>query len=71
MFKYEIGKTYETQAGDFVTVIGRTELIGYECLKCSDGIHRYDRSTHSEDAGRYTGSDHDYSEPRNFKDTTE
>lgn len=65
-FLFEIGGTYETQAGDYVTVLGRTKLVGYECLKCSDDKHRYDRSTTSVDAGRVTGTDHDYSCPDNF-----
>lgn len=67
MFKYEVGKVYETQGGVLVKTIGRTTLVGYECLVCSDGRHRYDRSTHSQDAGRVTGTDHDYSCEHNFK----
>ena len=66
-FRFEVGKQYETQCGNMVTVLGRTDLVGYECLICSDGKHRYDRSTHSSDAGRVTGTDHDYSCPDNFK----
>lgn len=66
-FRFEIGKTYETQAGDFVKVLGRTDMKGYECLICSDGKHRYDRSTSDSDAGRVTGTAHDYSCPDNFK----
>lgn len=66
-FKYVIGETYETQDGKFVTVLGRTEIRGYECLICSDNKHRYDRSTNDEDAGRVTGTAHDYSCPDNFK----
>lgn len=67
MFKFIIGETYETQSGNIVKVLSRTETKGYECLICSDGIGRYDRSTHSSDAGRVTGTDHDYSYPENFK----
>lgn len=66
-FKYTIGETYETQAGEAIQVLGRTDLTGYETLICSDGKHRYDRSDHSEDAGRVTGTPHDYSCPDNFK----
>lgn len=66
-FKFVVGETYETQEGKFVTVLDRTTTVGYECLKCSDGKYRYDRSTHSEDAGRCTGTYHDYSCPYNFK----
>jgi len=67
MFKYQIGKTYETQCGRFVIVYARTGHKDYECLLCSDGRCRYDRSAHSEDAGRVTGTAHDYSYPHNFK----
>lgn len=67
-FKFEIGKEYKTQAGETVTVLGRTDLRGYECLICSDGRYRYDRSTPDDsDAGRCTGTAHDYSCPHNFE----
>lgn len=67
-FMFEVGKEYETQAGEAVTVIGRCDrYLGYETLVCSDGRHRYDRSTGSSDAGRCTGTEHDYSDPHNFK----
>ena len=66
-FKFEVGKTYITQEGNAVKVLGRTALPGYECLKCSDEVFRYDRSDSSMDAGRVTGTNHDYSDPRNFK----
>lgn len=67
VFKFEVGKSYETQAGETVLVLGRTNTKGYECLECSDGRYRYDRSTHNTDAGRCTGTDFDYSYPHNFK----
>jgi hypothetical protein len=66
-FMFQIGQEYETQARKMVRVVGRTTIAGYECLQCSDGKYRYDRSNHSEDAGRVTGTDHDYSWPGNFK----
>ncbi len=69
-FQFEVGQTYKTQVGEEVKVLGRTEIKGYECLECSDGRYRYDRSTHSEDAGRCTGTNHDYSCPHNFVRTT-
>lgn len=56
-FMYEIGQTYVTVAGYAVKVTGRTTLKGYECLECSDGKYRYDRSTSNSDAGRCTGGD--------------
>lgn len=65
-FMFQVGEFYKTQAGDTVLVLYRTENRGYECLECSDGKYRYDRSTHSSDAGRCTGTDHDYSCPHNF-----
>lgn len=67
-YKYQIGGVYETQAGEMITVLGRADQFkGYESLICSDNKHRYDRSTHSDDAGRCTGTKHDYSCPDNFK----
>ena len=65
-FMFEIGKEYMTQDGQKVTVLGRTDIKGYECLECSDDRYRYDRSNHSSDAGRCTGTAHDYSDGRNF-----
>jgi len=66
-FMFEVGEQYETQSGEMVKVLGRTDMRGYECLICSDGKHRYDRSDHSTDAGRVTGTAHDYSYDHNFK----
>lgn len=67
-FMFKCGKEYETQAGEMVTVLGRDDgLKGYETLICSDGKHRYDRSDSNMDAGRCTGTDHDYSYMHNFK----
>lgn len=65
-FVFKIGETYETQSGNFVKVMGRTSFAGYESLLCSDRKHRYDRSTDSADAGRVTGTAHDYSDGANF-----
>ena len=66
-FQFEIGQRYQTQSGEIVKVLGRTNTVGYECLICSDKKHRYDRSTESDDAGRVTGTAHDYSCPDNFR----
>ena len=67
-FKYQVGTAYETLNGDLVTVVSRSiNLRGYETLVCSDDKHRYDRSTHSSDAGRVTGTPHDNSGIHNFK----
>lgn len=67
MCKFRVGEEYFTQEGDIVEVIGRNDgLKGYETVVCSDGLCRYDRSTPNTDAGRVTGTDHDYSYPANF-----
>lgn len=66
-FRFQLQHNYRTQAGKVVRVINRVGHRGYECLKCSDGKYRYDRSTHNEDAGRCTGTPHDYSYPHNFQ----
>ena len=66
-FMFQMRGEYETQAGKIVRVIGRTTIAGHECLQCSDGMYRYDRMGQPADAGRVTGTDHDYSYPHNFK----
>jgi hypothetical protein len=73
MYKYEVGKVYRTQRGKLVRILGRcTKYKGYETLICSDRKHRYDRSTSDNiDAGRVTGTNHDYSYQHNFKRKTE
>ncbi len=65
-FKFVVGNRYKTQAGDYIQVLDRTTTKGYECLVCADGKHRYDRSTSNSDAGRVTGTPHDYSCSDNF-----
>lgn len=68
-FRYIVGCEYRTQDGQYVKVLGRASLQhpGYESLICSDGKHRYDRSTSEDsDAGRVTGTAHDYSYVGNF-----
>lgn len=64
---FEIGKKYKTQLGHKIRVLNRCGPIGYEYLECSDGRCRYDRSTDNTDAGRVTGTSHDFSCPYNFK----
>lgn len=67
-YMFEVGKSYETQDGQMVKVLGRSDQYpGYETLICSDDKHRYDRSDGNLDAGRCTGSMHDYSCKHNFK----
>lgn len=65
-FQFQIGEYYLTQSGNYVKVMSRTNFAGYETLLCSDSKHRYDRSTTSVDAGRVTGTPHDYSDGSNF-----
>ncbi|WP_415912260.1 hypothetical protein [Neptuniibacter sp. QD37_11] len=65
-FMFEVGQSYATQKGKVIKVLDRTTSRGYECLVCSDKKHRYDRSTHSEDAGRVTATNHDFSCPDNL-----
>lgn len=66
-YKFKVGKTYLTQRGEAVRVVLRhAELRGYETVLGDDGAHRYDRSTHDSDAGRCTGTAHDYSDLDNF-----
>ena len=66
-FVFQVGQQYETQAGKLVTVLGRITLAGAQCLICSDEKYRYDRLGDPSDAGRVTGTPHDYSWPGNFK----
>ena len=64
---FRLQHNYRTQTGQVVRVLSRVGSRGYEHLKCSDGRYRYDRSTHSIDAGRCTGTKHDYPYPHNLK----
>lgn len=67
-FMFQLGDVCETQDGRRVQIIGRAQPApGYECVQCSDGMYRYDRKGRPEDAGRVTGTAHDYSHPGNFK----
>jgi hypothetical protein len=66
MSSFKINSLYACLNGSVVEVLNFTTSVGYETLVCSDGKHRYNRSTHSEDAGRVTGSPHDYSCEFNF-----
>lgn len=66
-FQIQVGHTYELQDGTTVLILGRTGYKGYETVYDEHGYHRYDRSTHSTDAGRCTGTAHDYSYPGNLK----
>lgn len=68
-FRYKVGETYTTQAGQLVKVVARFKSIfGYETVVGNDGRHRYDRSgPYADDYGRCTGTAWDYSYPHNFK----
>ena len=66
-FKVRVGGYYMLQDGTAVKIEGRYYgLRGYETVVGCDGRHRYDRSTHSSDVGRCTGTDHGYSYPFNL-----
>ena len=66
-FKVRVGGYYMLQDGTAVQIMGRYYgLRGYETVVGCDGRHRYDRSTHSSDVGRCTGTDHGYSYPLNL-----
>lgn len=67
-WRFTLGETYELQNGQHVKIVARhIQLAGYETIEDEAGIHRYDRSTHDSDAGRVTGTPHDYSCPENIK----
>ena len=67
-FRFTVGETYELQNGDRVKIVARhSKYRGYETVVDENGCHRYDRSTSDSDAGRVTGSPHDYSHPKNFR----
>lgn len=64
---FEVGETYETQAGEKVKVLGLQGPKGFETMVCSDGVLRYNRSTGTGgDHGRVTGTEA-YFDSRNFK----
>lgn len=67
-FLYNVGDSYELQNGTQVTVLGRTDMKNYECLICSDGIYRYDRSNTRciIESGRVTGSCIEYTDHLNI-----
>ncbi len=68
-YKFEVGKSYVLQNGEIITVIGRGDTRGYECLICSDGKYRYDRSTDpvtSPEKGRCTATSHELLYPYNI-----
>ncbi len=58
-FQFEVGKTYPTRGGKLVTIIGKTDTKGYECVQGDDMEpqlgYRYCRSTGTSDHGRSTG----------------
>jgi len=54
-FRFEVGKTYMSLGGELVTIKGRADTKGYECVFCDKGIHRYNRSDSCGDLGRTTG----------------
>lgn len=72
-FKFVIGDEYLLQSGEIIKVLGRTDTKGYECLICSDGKYRYDRSTDlvdSPEKGRGTGTHYELIYPYNILNET-
>lgn len=65
-YMFTVGKIYRTQLNREVKILGRTYIKGYECLICSDGKYRYDRSTNNLDSGRGTGTNGEYLHPHNL-----
>jgi hypothetical protein len=61
---YLLGETYETLAGEFVTIMSVNE----ECVLGSDGVWRYDHK-HKLDSGRTTGTSCFPPDVKNFKKT--
>lgn len=63
MMRFEVGSVYELQNGDRITIVERSG----DYILGSDGVWRYDRMLDPISAGRVTGTNHDYSDPRNIK----
>lgn len=65
--RFKEGQRCKTIGGSFVHVVKlKNRERGYETALFSDGVHRYNRSTHEMDQGRVTGSPHDWSDNRNI-----
>jgi hypothetical protein len=61
----ELGGTYRTQDGQLVKMVGIANPGTHlETLVDEHGVHRYSRQI--DDAGRVTGTAHDYSHPFNL-----
>ncbi|WP_312784635.1 hypothetical protein [Brevundimonas sp.] len=59
---FVVGNQYRTQGGDMVRFVSVHRAgTSYETMADEDGVHRYTMR----DFGRVTGTDHDYSDPRN------
>lgn len=72
-YKFKVGQEYDLQNGEKIHILGRTDMKGYECLICSDGKYRYDRSTDkltAVDKGRCTGTSHELLHPYNILNET-
>ncbi|ADI96364.1 hypothetical protein Ac42p126 [Acinetobacter phage Ac42] len=71
-FTYKIGQIIELQSGKLARIEGRSMgNVGYETIFTIDEeypnrhLHKYDRSSSKSDAGRATGSCHQYTNPNN------
>lgn len=62
-FQFEIGRRYLSLEGKIVTIVDRSDVKHYECVKGDDGIWRYNRTDWPgnipEGLGRTTGSSWD------------
>ena len=62
-FKFEVGSRYLSLEGKVVTIVERSVVPHYECVKGDDDIWRYNRTDWPgripEDLGRTTGSSWD------------
>jgi hypothetical protein len=63
---FKVGNWYLTIGGRWICIKRKTNVDSYyETVVCSQGIHRYS-NPNREDFGRVTGSNHDFSDPRNL-----
>lgn len=63
-----VGNWYGTQGGDLVRIVGVANAgTQHETVFDQHGVHRYTREG---DAGRCTGTAHDFSDPRNIRATS-
>ena len=63
---YVVGNSYRTQGGEWVKIVGKSgEGTHHETIVDEHGVHRYTGASFLR--GRATGSEHDYSHPKNIR----